>query len=189
MKDLEKGLFFVYLSIKNQKMKNLHPSEFAEYYVQYINNVQCLDIVEALENNLDEVIDLVQDEIPEEKYKYRYQPKKWSIQEIIQHLIDAERIFAYRALRIARFDQTPLAGFEEDDYVKVCNADHRSMEDLLQEFVLVRKSTIKLFESFTEEMLLHKGTASNNPISVRAIGYIIPGHCIHHQNVIKERYF
>lgn len=169
-------------------MKNLQPGEFAEYYVNYINQVKCLDIVESLEENLDEFVDFIQDNIPETKYLYRYQPEKWSIQEVIQHIIDAERIFAYRALRIARFDSTPLHGFEENDYVRVCDADHRSMEDLLQEFVLVRKSNIKLFESFSDEMLIHKGTASNHPISVRALGYIIAGHCIHHQKVIKERY-
>ena len=124
-------------------MKNLQPGEFAEFYVNYINEVKCLDIVEALEGNLDEFVDFVQDSIPASKYIYRYQPEKWSIQEVIQHIIDAERIFAYRALRIARFDATPLHGFEENDYVDVCDADHRSMEDLLQEFILVRKSTIK----------------------------------------------
>lgn len=169
-------------------MKNLQPGEFAEFYVNYINHVKCLDIVEALEENLSDFVDFIQDNIPENKYLYRYQPEKWSIQEVVQHIIDAERIFAYRALRIARFDATPLHGFEENDYVKVSDADHRSMDDLLQEFVLVRKATIKLFESFSEEMLLHKGTASNHPISVRALGYIIAGHCIHHQKVIKERY-
>lgn len=168
-------------------MKNLHPDECAEYFFQYINQVKCLDIVEALEDNLSEMMDFIQ-EIPESKNKFRYQPEKWSVLEVIQHIIDCERIFAYRALTFARFDKTPLPGFEEDDYVKYSSADHRKMEDLLEEFILVRNATIKLFESFTEEMLLHRGTASNNPISVRAIGYIITGHCIHHTQVLKDRY-
>lgn len=169
-------------------MKNLHPDEFPEYCVAYINEVKCLDIVEALEDNLNGFIDFIQNRVTNDRYEYRYQEGKWSIKEIVQHIIDAERVFAYRALRFSRFDITPLPGFEEDDYVKFSDADNRTMEDLLEEFVWVRKSTIKMFESFSEEMLLHKGTASEKTISVRAIGYVITGHCIHHQNVIKERY-
>lgn len=169
-------------------MKNLHPNEFPEYFVSYINEVKSLDIVEALEDNLDDFTDFIENRVPDIKYQFRYQQGKWSIKEIVQHIIDAERIFGYRALRMARFDVTPLPGFEEDDYVKVSNADAREMDDLLQEFVLVRKATIKLFESFTDEMLLHRGIASGKEISVRAIGYIITGHCIHHQNVVQERY-
>lgn len=169
-------------------MKNLHPSEFAQYYTSYINLVNSLDLVEELQSNLSDFTDFIKLEVPSNKYKYKYQPEKWSIQELVQHLIDAERIFAYRALRIARFDETPLAGFEEDDYVKNCQADSREMSDLFEEFVLVRKSTICLFKSFSEEMLLKKGTASNHIVSVRAIGAIIIGHTIHHQNIIKQRY-
>lgn len=168
-------------------MKNLHPSEFAEYFTSYINEVKCLDIVEALQDNLNDFSRFIES-IPEDKYEYQYLPGKWTIKEIVQHIIDAERIFAYRALRFARFDATPLAGFEEDDYVAVSSANRREMSSLMKEFATVRQTTIQLFESFTEEMMLHKGVASDNEVSVRAIGFIISGHCIHHQNVIRERY-
>ena len=168
-------------------MKNLHPDEFAEYYTNYINQVKCLDIVDALQQDLVDMQSFLET-IPFDKYKYKYLPEKWSVQEVLQHIIDAERIFAYRALRFARFDKTPLATFEEDDYVKFCDADHREMKDIVEEFILVRKSTIKLFESFSDEMLLQRGIASGVTMSVRALGYIITGHCIHHSSVIKERY-
>ncbi|MES2811221.1 MAG: DinB family protein [Bacteroidota bacterium] len=168
-------------------MKNLNPSEYPEYFTPYINEVKCLDIVEALENNLNDFVSFVKD-IPEDKQLYQYLPGKWTIKEIVLHITDAERIFGYRALRFARFDATPLASFEENEYVPISNANNRNMDSLLAEFILVRKATIAMFENFTDEMLLHKGIASNKEISVRAIGFIISGHCIHHQNVIEERY-
>ncbi|MCL9804269.1 DinB family protein [Flavobacterium amniphilum] len=169
-------------------MKNLQPGEFPDYYIPYINAVKSLDIVDGLEDNMNDFIDFIENTVHENKYEYRYQPEKWTIKDIVLHIIDAERIFAYRALRMARFDRTPLAGFEENDYVPVAEANKRSMTDLLHEFAMVRKSTICLFQSMSEEMLLNKGIASGKEISVRSIGYIITGHCIHHQNVIKERY-
>lgn len=169
-------------------MRNLQPNEIPEYYISYVNEVQSLDIVDALEENLIGFLNFIKTEVPSDKFEYRYLPEKWTIKEIIQHIIDAERIFAYRALRFARFDAAPLHSFEEDDYVKVSESNVRSVDDLLEEFLLVRKSTIKLFESLNEEMLMNKGVASGKEISVRAIGFVISGHCIHHQNVIKERY-
>lgn len=169
-------------------MKNLQSNEYPEYFGNYITKVEIDDLIEALEENLDNFSNFIQNLVPESKYEFRYQPEKWSIKEIVQHIIDAERIFAYRALRFARFDATPLPGFEENDYVPVSKSDDRTMEDLIREFVLVRKSTIVLFESFTGEMLMNTGTASGKVSSVRAIGFVISGHCIHHQQVIKERY-
>ena len=126
--------------------------------------------------------------IANDKLEYRYDKGKWTIKEVIQHLMDAERIFAYRALRIARQDQTPLPGFEQNDYVQPSQANERSLDDLINEFKAIRASTVALFNSFTDKMLLAKGTASNSPVSVRAIGFIIMGHEIHHCQVIKERY-
>ena len=169
-------------------MKNLQPEEVPEYYIPYINEVNCLDLIVALNENMEEFVDFLEDEIEEEKYNYRYQSNKWSLLEIIQHLIDSERVFAYRALHIARFDSTPLLSFDENAYAKASLADTRNMEDLVQEFILVRKATIKLFESLSDEMLLHKGLVSNQLISTRAIGYIIVGHVIHHVKVIREKY-
>ena len=169
-------------------MKNLQPNEIPEYFIQYVNEVKSLDVVEALNENLNDFLNFIETEVPIDKYEYRYLPEKWTVKEIIQHITDAERIFAYRALRFARFDATPLSSFEEDDYAEACEANNRDIDDLLEEFLFVRKSTIKLFESLNEEMLLNKGVASGKEISVRAIGFVISGHCIHHQNVIKERY-
>lgn len=168
-------------------MKNLQPTEYPEHYTSYVNEVKSLDIIEALEESLWDFVRFIED-IPIDKHEYQYQPGKWTIKEIILHIIDAERIFGYRALRFARFDTTPLAGFEENDYVPISNANNREVKSLLAEFVAVRKATIALFENFTEEMLLHKGIASNGEISVRALGFIISGHCMYHQNVIRERY-
>ncbi|SHI83090.1 DinB family protein [Flavobacterium terrae] len=169
-------------------MKNLLVNEYPEYFGTYINKVESEDLIEALEVNLDDFTNFIENIVPDSKYEFRYQPEKWSIKEIVQHIIDAERIFAYRALRMARFDKTPLPGFEENDYVSVSESDKRTMDDLIREFVLVRKSTIELFESFSDEMMKSIGVASGKEVSVRAIGYIISGHCIHHQQVIKERY-
>ncbi|TGD59611.1 DinB family protein [Flavobacterium humi] len=168
-------------------MKNLLETDYAPYYSLYIDQVEEEDCIEALEENMTDFVQFIED-IPSEKHEYRYQPEKWSIKEIVQHIIDAERIFAYRALRFARFDKTPVPGFEENDYVPVSESDKREMSDLLQEFLLVRKSTIKLFESFSEGMLSNKGTASGHEIKVLALGFIISGHAIHHQKVIRERY-
>ena len=122
------------------------------------------------------------------KHEFRYAEGKWTIKDIILHLIDAERIFAYRALRIARNDKTALPGFEENDYVVAANANNRGYESLLAEYETVRNVSISLFETFTSEELLRLGTASNNSVSVRAIGYIMLGHELHHKNVILERY-
>ena len=122
------------------------------------------------------------------KHEFRYAEGKWTIKDIILHLIDAERIFAYRALRIARNDKTALPGFEENDYVVTANANNREYESLFTEYETVRNATISLFKTFTSEDFLRLGTASNNSISVRAIGYITLGHELHHKNVILERY-
>ncbi|WP_300568993.1 DinB family protein [Flavobacterium sp.] len=169
-------------------MKNLQETDYPAYYSNYINQVENSDCIDALEESMNDFVNFIENIVPAEKYEYRYQPEKWSIKEIVQHIIDAERIFAYRALRFARFDKTPLSSFEENDYVDVCAADKREMSDLLQEFLLVRKSTIKMFESFSDEMISNKGIASGGEVKVLAIGFIISGHAIHHQKVIKERY-
>ena len=123
-----------------------------------------------------------------DKFDYRYAEGKWTIKDIIQHIIDAERIFSYRALRISRNDQTPLPGFEENSYVMQTNANARSIQQLLTEMAALRQSTLLLFKSFTLEQLQLIGTASDNPISVRAIGFIMIGHQKHHQRIFKERY-
>ncbi len=117
-----------------------------------------------------------------------YAPQKWTIKDIIQHVIDTERIFSYRALRFARKDATPLPGFEENFYALAANANHRSLKELLDEFSTQRKSTILLFHSFTDEMLHQKGVCFNDELTVNQIGFTIIGHHLHHLRIIKERY-
>ena len=119
---------------------------------------------------------------------YRYEPNKWTPKDVILHIVDAERIFQYRALRIARCDKTALPGFEENSYVETANANSRTLNSIIEEFKLVRTTTIQLFETFNEHQLLEIGTASDKTISVRALLPIIIGHQLHHQNILNERY-
>ncbi len=166
----------------------LQSSEYAAFYGTYINAVSTeYPLVEELEISLHRFIKFVQD-IPMDKFDYRYAQGKWTIKDIIQHLIDSERIFAYRALRIARNDQTPLPGFEENDYAAVANSNQRNIQSLLTEYSTVRQSNIFLFKGFSDEELLRIGTASGKQISVRALGIIIIGHQNHHQRIFEERY-
>lgn len=158
-----------------------------EFYKNYVLNVQHLNMLDALKSSGTLTAGLVL-AIPEELGAYRYAPEKWSIKELICHMLDAERIFAYRALRFARNDETPLAGFEENLYAPEANAHGRSLQQIVNEMKNLRASTIDLFASFTAEMLDRKGTANKNTISVINIGYVIAGHETHHRNVLTERY-
>jgi len=162
-------------------------SEFAPYYGTYINKAEGNDLLASLVENAETFSAFIKT-IPSEKFDYRYAEGKWSIKEIIVHLTDAERIFAYRALRFARKDKTPLSGFEENDYVPESNAANQSIESLLAEFDAVRKASITLFKSFNPEMCLRTGTANGKEISVRALGFIMVGHTVHHLQTIRERY-
>lgn len=162
-------------------------NEYSNFNATYIKAAANVELIEELEICLHEFIRFVQN-IPMDKFDYRYAEGKWTIKDIIQHVIDTERIFAYRALRISRNDTTPLPGFEENDYVENTKANERGIQDLLAEFSAVRYATLFLFKSFSEEQLKRIGTASGTAISVRAIGFIIIGHQKHHQNVFQERY-
>ena len=157
------------------------------FYHKYINQLKEDDLKKALNANTETAIQFLKS-IPEEKWSHRYAEGKWSISEMIQHIIDGERIFSYRALCFARGEKTPLPGFEENDYAAASKADKRSKEELIEEFETVRKGVEQLFASFDDEQLSSVGVANNNPISVNAIGFIIPGHVQHHINVLKERY-
>ena len=169
------------------KPNELSKSEYSSFNATYINSLEDLSLIEGLEKGLIQMVSFLSN-IPIEKLEYRYAIGKWTIKDVILHLIDSERIFAYRALRIGRGDKTPLAGFEENDYVPNANANSRSLESLLEEFQLVRKSTLLLFENFSDEQLAYLGTSSDNIISVRAIGFLISGHQNHHLKIIQERY-
>ena len=162
------------------------PKSFPAYYNYYIS-LSTGDLV----NNMRKAHDTTQiilSRISEEKASQSYAPGKWTIKEIIQHLIDSERIFAYRALRFARADKTPLSGFEQDDYVAVSQANDRSMQSLMREYACVRDASIALFEHFTPEMLQQTGTANKTEATVESIGRVIVGHEIHHMDVIKSKY-
>lgn len=176
---LLKKIFMISSELKN--------TEYAPFFEGYIQAAKEVNLIEELEICLHEFIRFVQN-IPMDKFDYRYAEGKWTIKEIIQHLMDTERIFTYRALRIARNDQTPLAGFDENDYVANSNANERNLQGLLTEMAVVRQATLSLFKSFSKEQLQRIGTASNHSISVRAIGFIMIGHQKHHQQIFQERY-
>lgn len=169
-------------------IKHLQSNEYASFYTNYIEQVSDeYTLIEELEISLHRFIKFVQD-IPMDKFDYRYAEGKWTIKDIIQHLIDTERIFAYRALRFARNDKTDLPGFEENNYASETNANKRSIMELLTELSAVRHATIFLFKTFNEEQLLRAGTANTNEMTVRALGFITIGHQNHHQKVFQERY-
>lgn len=161
--------------------------EFGPYYARYIDLVRDPDPMHLMKTKVMDLQALLS-EVPEEKEDYRYAEGKWTIKEVIGHIIDVERIFAYRALCVSRNDQTLLPPFDEDAYILNGNYNSRTLPDLGHEFALVRESSIVLFRSMTEEQLLRKGTASNLPISARALLYIIAGHQLHHEQVLKTRY-
>ncbi|WP_299709663.1 DinB family protein [uncultured Tenacibaculum sp.] len=163
-------------------------SEYNPYFKPYITSL-------SEEKSIQENLELVQQDfestlrnIVSEKENYAYAEGKWTIKEVIQHLIDSERIFCYRALCFARNDKTDLPGFDQDMFVDNSTAQQRDYNELLDELELLRKGTIQLYKSFNQEDLLKIGTGSGNKISVRALGALIAGHQNHHLNVIKERY-
>ncbi|GAA4750711.1 DinB family protein [Flavisolibacter ginsenosidimutans] len=158
-----------------------------EWFHKYVKLVKEDDASEAMRANTTAVLPFLQS-IPEEKWTHRYAEGKWSIKEVVQHLIDAERIFDYRALCIARGETVSLPGFDENTYAEKSKAHNRSKEELIEELKAVREGTEKLFASLDDEQLSAKGISNNNPITVNGLGYIIPGHVQHHVNILKERY-
>jgi hypothetical protein len=165
----------------------LNQNEYNSYYKTYIDYATGIDIVKGLEQNLENVV-LFYMSIPFIKHDYAYAEGKWTVKYVLLHIIDTERVFAYRALRIARQDKTALSGFEQDDYVLNGNAKSRSLANLLEEYESVRQSTIVLYKSFVSNEIKEIGEASGFPISVRALGCICTGHENHHNHVITERY-
>ncbi|HUC81462.1 MAG TPA: DinB family protein [Flavisolibacter sp.] len=157
------------------------------FYHHYINQTKEEDVNETIRNNSKTAVAFFR-EIPEEKWTYRYADGKWSIKEMVQHIIDADRIFSYRALCIARGEKGSLPGFEENDYAAASRADNRTSAELINEFETLRNSIVQLFASFDDEQLASVGTANGNPIAANAIGFIIAGHTQHHLNILKERY-
>ena len=171
-------------------MKNvLKPSadSYPAYFEKYINLVKSENVFEEFYSEHMETVDLLTS-VDEETLQFRYEEGKWNIREVLQHMIDCERIFNYRALRISRGDQSPQPGFDQQQFVLESNASKRDINDMVRELSVVRAATVELFKSFTDEMLDRKGISNNHEISVRAILFITLGHEIHHRNVIDEKY-
>lgn len=158
-----------------------------EWYHRYINQVEGNDLVAAMKKQTPVIFRFL-NSIPVEKRNYRYGKDKWTIKEVLQHIIDAERVFAYRGLCIARKETVSLPSFDENDYADNSKAKKRDWTDMIEELKAVRRSTEILFSSFDKEQLSTVGTANNNPVSVLAIGFILVGHINHHIKITKERY-
>jgi hypothetical protein len=161
--------------------------EYAPYYGRYIVQVPNGDLCRILADQLGETLALIRS-IPEARGTHRYAPGKWSIKEVLGHVCDTERIMGYRALRIARGDATPLPGFEQDDYIPAGGFDRRTLADLSDELSAVRQATLQLFRHLDPTALARRGTASGNPITPRALAYIIAGHERHHVAGLKAQY-
>jgi|SRR5579864_8077813 len=162
-------------------------TEYDPYYERYISLVSEEDVLIALDQQLAETLILLRG-VSEQHGAFRYEPDKWSMKEVLGHLIDTERIMSYRALCIARAEPSSLPGFEQDDYVRHGNFDNRSVSSLAREFEQVRRATISLFRNLEPEAWERRGKANNVKVSVRALAYIIAGHELHHKAVLKDRY-
>jgi DinB superfamily len=162
-------------------------TEYAPYYEKYISLVPVENILTTLTSQIDDTLKLLHG-LSEAEGDLRYAPGKWSIKEVIGHLIDAERIFTYRALRMARSDRTPLPGFDENSYVENGNFGDRRMADLIDEFQTVRKSGVYIFGHLNADAWTRRGVANDSEVSVRAIAHILAGHERHHLGIIRTRY-
>lgn len=168
-------------------MKRPLPSEYPSFYKNYVDNVKTDNIIKELR---DQVIDIqaVISEIPEEKEEYRYAEGKWTIKEIIGHIIDTERVLGYRAMRFARKDKTPLPGYDENYFVANANFNKQTLYSLGHEFAIVREANLALFKVWDEEALSQVGVANGLDVTVRSLLFMIAGHATHHMNVIKIKY-
>ena len=163
------------------------PGEHIDYYSKYVNLVPGTDARPALAHQVGETLKLLE-HVTEAQGLHRYDTGKWSIKEVVGHITDCERVFAYRALRFGRGDETPLAGFDENQYVPQSNADLRSMAALRAELSAVRAATLSLAESLDETALTRRGSANGHPVSARALFWIIAGHELHHVALLRDRY-
>ena len=164
------------------------PGEYAPYYDRYISLVQGEDILDTLDQQRRQTMLLLSGRNDEDG-DFRYAPGKWSAKEVLGHVCDTERIFAYRALRIARADATPVEGFEQDDYVRNGPFAQRPLADLVEDFIAVRRATLSLLRNLDEAAWSRRGIANNNEVTVRALAYTIAGHELHHLRILEEKYF
>ena len=163
------------------------PSEYNPYYEKYISLVTESDLLDVLELQPAE-LDSLLGHLDEEKGKFAYAEGKWTVKEAISHLIDGERIFAYRVLRISRGDETPIEGFDQDGYIENSYANERTFRDLLDELTESRRANLRMLRNLHEDGWKRMGTASDSPISVRGLGYIMAGHVRHHINIFRDQY-
>lgn len=168
-------------------MQRPKQGDYAQYYEQYISEIKDDDILKVLESQLSEAVVLFKS-VPDEKVNFRYADGKWNIKEVMGHITDTERVFAYRAMCFGRGENQALPGFEQDNYVKEADFTNRTMSGLLNEFRLLREADLLLFKSFNENMLTRGGFVEGKEVTVRAILFIIAGHSQHHIKIIKEKY-
>jgi hypothetical protein len=169
-------------------MNRPETSEYAGYYASYIAKVPGSDVLSVLESQRLQMLQLFAGR-SERDGSFRYAPGKWTVKEVLGHIVDTERVFTYRALRFARADQTPLPGFEQEDYVRSGAFGARTLADLAEEFGVVRGASIGLFRSFKEDVWVRRGKADGKEVSVRALAFITAGHQMHHRIILEERYF
>ena len=162
-------------------------NECAPYYMKYISLAEGNSVREIVEKYAFDIQEFYNN-LPDSKADYAYAENKWNLKQVVQHVTDAERVFAYRALRIARNDKTPLASFDENEYVENGFTKQRALSSLKQEFNAVRAATDIFLLSLNDEQIMRMGSASNNPVSVNALAFIIYGHLLHHKNIFTERY-
>src|SRR6266481_8293627 len=168
-------------------MKRPEATEYAEYYANYISKVPESDVLSVLESQRLQMLQLFAGR-SERDGSFRYAPGKWTVKEVLGHVTDTERIFAYRALRFARADQTALPGFEQDDYVRGGGFGGRTLADLAEEFGHVRNASVALYRSLGKEAWSRRGVANKNEVTVRALAFITAGHELHHRRILDERY-
>ena len=174
---------------RNQTVTHPRPAsdEYAPYYNSYISRVRDGDILEILREQGEAMRGLFA-RVPAERGLHAYALGKWTLSEMLQHVVDTERVFSYRALRIARGDTVPLHGFEQNDWVPLSGANERGLANIVTEFVTVRAATVALFEGFPANAWNRRGTASGFPVTVRALAFKCAGHALHHEGIANERY-
>jgi len=162
--------------------------EYAPYYDRYISLIEGTDVLGTLDAQRRDMLLLLTGK-EDAAADFRYAPEKWSAKEVLGHVCDTERVFAYRALRISRADATPLAGFDENEYTRNAPFAHCPLAEIIEDYIAVRRATITLLRNLDGSAWIRRGSANNNPISVRALGYIIAGHELHHRRILERKYF
>jgi hypothetical protein len=163
------------------------PGDYAPFYETYVSLVPEVDLLDAMHGSLEEIRETLES-IAQDKADYAYAEGKWTVRELLQHIIDTERVFSYRAICIARGEQQPLPGFDENAYASLADVSHRSLKEMKEELLALRSSVYLMFRGFNNAMLERTGTASGKPITVNALGYICIGHIRHHSRILRERY-